>query len=100
MAEPDYEIRGQTHWERHPGGAEPNLKVDRYHLIDLNGPGGHELSICGRIIDPTCSLPLDRWETLGVSRCDATWAEPNCLDLAGEGPVKQAESEKRKPVDW
>ena len=63
MAEPDYEIRGQTHWERHPGGGEPNLKVDRYHLIDLNGPGGHELSICGRIIDPTCSLPLDRWET-------------------------------------
>jgi hypothetical protein len=101
MTEPDYAIHGQRHLERHPGGGDPDLKFDRWHVIDRNALGGEELSICKRLVDPTCSMPLDRWETLGVDRCDKTWdPKCNCVDIAGGGPAEQAKRERRDPDEW
>jgi hypothetical protein len=94
MEAPNYEIRGRTHPERQPiSKGVPATVLEKYHLVDLNGPGGDALSICGETVNPAWSQPLERWEFLPDACC-------LCKDKAGDGPAKQAEHEKRKPIDW
>ena len=94
MEAPNYAIREQTHEERQPiSKGVPATKVDKSHLVDLNSREGDALSISGEIVNPEWSQPLERWEFL-TNRCCL------CKDKAGDGPAKQAEREKRKPIDW
>jgi hypothetical protein len=94
MEAPNYAIREQTHPVRQPiSKGVPATKVDKSHLVNLNSREGDALSICGEIVNPAWSQPLERWGFL-PDACRL------CKDKAGDGPAKQAESEKRKPIDW
>jgi hypothetical protein len=87
---PNYVIRGQTHMERRLGGGDPVKKLDKYCLVDIEVTD--QLSICGWTVDPTCSLPLARWETLGDCA--------ECEENGGDAARDQVEREKRKPIHW
>ncbi len=93
MEMPSYAIRGQTLLERRQiaDGGEPVKRIDKYHLVDLKKTD--DLSICGLVVDPTCSLPFERWATLEKC-CD------ECRDKAGDAPRKQAERATSQPIDW
>jgi hypothetical protein len=86
MPKPDYGIRGQTHPERQRiSKGVPATKVEKYHLVDLKKTD--ELSICGEIVDPKWSRPLERWATL-QKRCD------KCEKTDGHAARDRAEREE------
>jgi hypothetical protein len=93
----DFAIYVHTTEQRSTTSRGLSEQVSVYHLVEIAPEDRRPYGVCDPdvLLKPTV-LAIEDWERYSVlaSRC------PVCEELAGDAARVQAESEKRKPVDW
>ena len=93
----DFAIYAHTTTQRSRISRGSTEQVSVYHLVEIAPEDRGPYGVCDPdvLLKPTV-LAIEDWERYPVlaSRC------PICEELAGDAARVQAESEKRKPVDW
>ena len=96
---PNHAIYAHTTEQRSRTSRGSAEQVSIYHLVEIAPEDRRPYGVCDPdrifLLKPTV-LAIEDWERDPVlaSRC------PACEELAGDAARVQAESEKRKPVDW